>query len=110
MSHIYYSNRDALLDRVTRFTSDNSVASIPRPRTLHHQTNFTACDDAPPGCLRIACNWSTNWYLPLTREENILFGRQKFELTLNDEELIISKKYVEIFNDYIPTMIDIYML
>lgn len=110
VSHIYYTDRDALADRVRRFTSNESVASSPAPLTLHHQTNFSICCEFPPDQVQIMCNWSTHWYLPATREYHCLFGRQRFQFIFLDDRLLISRKHVEIINDYIPAMIDIYML
>lgn len=108
VSHIFYEQRSALSDRVERISSLHSPASLPLPRTVHHQSGFLLLESSQPDIVRIECSWTTHLYFPLKRSQHCLFGRQQYDIKTNDDSGAIAQKTTIILNEFIPTMADIY--
>ena len=110
LSHIYYDNRGALEDRVARFTSRDSPASNPAPRTTHILSGFRLLEGSNSETLHIRSSWVTHVFFPQRKTSHALFGLQRETLVRLHGAWLISAKTVVIKNDYIPTMLDIYCL
>ncbi|GAA4343281.1 anthranilate 1,2-dioxygenase small subunit [Pigmentiphaga soli] len=107
LSHIYYSSRAGLEDRVARIRSRKSPASQPLPRTSHVLGASLAVDGGDGTlCLRTA--WSCHVVFPRHRTAHAFFGWYRHELAETPEGWRIRRKYVALMNDYIPTMLDVY--
>lgn len=109
VSHIYYSDRNALRDRIVRFTSGTSPASRPLPRTAHMLSGVRLIDHKP-GEMRLRATWATHVYFPYRRESHAFFGTLEATLVRQGGRWLIRRKKVVLLNDYIPTMLDIYCL
>jgi 3-phenylpropionate/cinnamic acid dioxygenase small subunit len=107
LSHIYYASRAGLEDRVARIRSGRSAASTPAPRSLHLLGQIRALDTAPDR-IRLRSSWATQVFFPRSRATHAFFGRAEHELVRRDGTWKIAKKKIEMQNDYIPTMLDIY--
>jgi 3-phenylpropionate/cinnamic acid dioxygenase small subunit len=110
MSHIFYSGRAALEDRVARFTSPDSPASNPPPRTTHLLSGFRLLSGSESHRLHIRSSWVTHTYFPQRKASHALFGSQRHLLVRRDDAWIIQSKTVVIRNDHIPTMLDLYCI
>lgn len=110
MSHIYYQDRDALADRVARFTSPDSPASNPRPRTTHMIGATRSLRGSEPASMMVRSSWATHIYHPRDRTSHVLFGSRQDTVVRCGEGWRIAAKTVVIQNDFIPTMLDIYCL
>lgn len=109
VSHIYYTDRSALQDRIVRFTSGTSPASRPLPRTAH-LVNGVRLLEGSADEMRVRATWATHVYFPYRRESHAFFGISETTLARRDAQWFIQRKKVVLLNDYIPTMLDIYCL
>ena len=110
LSHIFYTSRTALEDRVTRFASANSPASNPPLRTTHLQSSFRLLSANGAGDLVVSNNWATHIFFPQGKETRTLFGVQRYNLVEAEGRFEIKAKTVFLKNDYISTMLDLYCL
>jgi 3-phenylpropionate/cinnamic acid dioxygenase small subunit len=110
LSQIFYDGRAALEDRVTRFTSPDSPASNPAPRTTHLFSCFRLLEGSKPGSIHIRSSWVTHIFFPQRKAIHALFGSQRHTVISRDSRWLIREKTVVIVNDYIPTMLDVYCL
>jgi len=110
LSHIYYSNRQGLEDRIVRIRTGRSPASTPMPRTAHLVTAILALEPPTPQRLRLRSTWSCQVFFPRARENHTFFGYAHYELVLRDSRWTIQRKKVVLQNDYIPTMLDVYCI
>lgn len=110
LSHIYYSSRAGLSDRVARITSRHAVASRPMARSVHVISGIVPL--APPDAERalLRSSWMSNVFFPRSRETQTYFGLAEYELKAKDEDWIIQKKKIVLQNDYISTLLDIYCI
>ncbi|GAA0533561.1 MAG: aromatic-ring-hydroxylating dioxygenase subunit beta [Pigmentiphaga sp.] len=108
LSHIYYANRAGLEDRVLRIMSGRSAASTPAPRTTHMLCNFHLEEGQEDDGIRIWTTWSTQMFNVRQRKTYTFFGTSLTEFGRQEESWLISRKRIELKNDYIPTFIDIY--
>jgi 3-phenylpropionate/cinnamic acid dioxygenase small subunit len=109
VSHIFYSDRSALWDRIVRFTSGTSPASRPLPRTAHLLSAVHLLDHGADE-MRLRSTWATHVYFPYRRESHTFFGPAEGTLIRHDGRWLIGRKKVVLLNEYIPTMLDIYCL
>ena len=107
LSLIYYAGRFGLEDRVFRIRSGLSSASTPPARTCHLVTNVLPTF-RPDGSCEARASWQTNVYQFKTT--TTFYGSYHYLLTPNAESWLIRKKKVLLFNDTIPTVVDIYSL
>ena len=107
LSHIYYSSRAGLEDRVVRIRSGKSAASTPTPRTAHILGSVLPLE-SPADRMRLASTWVTHVYFPRSRESHAFFGRSEHELAFRGDGWRIARKKILLQNDYIPTMLDVY--
>lgn len=107
LSHIYYSGRAGLDDRISRIKSRKSPASRPLSRTCHVLGTELVLD-RQEDLITIRSSWVCHVVLPRHREAHAFFGSYRHELKRSAEGWRIRKKTIVLLNDYIPTMLDIY--
>jgi 3-phenylpropionate/cinnamic acid dioxygenase small subunit len=110
LSHIYYSNRQGLEDRIVRIRTGRSPASTPMPRTAHLVTAILALEPLTPERLRLRSTWSSHVFFPRSHTSCTFFGYAHHELVQRDARWVIQRKKVVLQNDYIPTMLDVYCI
>jgi 3-phenylpropionate/cinnamic acid dioxygenase small subunit len=109
LSLIYYDARDGLADRVRRIRSGTSVASMPRPRTMHAITNIRLAA-VGPGRRVVHSNFSVDVYDLRRQESSRLFGYYEHELRAVGEGWKFARKKVTVLNDRLPPVVDVYSL
>jgi 3-phenylpropionate/cinnamic acid dioxygenase small subunit len=104
LSLIYYRGRRNLEDRVWRARSGLSVASAPRPRSVHQVTNiFVEAGD------RVTAAFSVHLFDKRAERTHIFFGRYDYRLARDaDAAWKIAAKKILLLNDTIPTVVDFY--
>lgn len=105
ISLIYYPNREGLEDRVYRIKTERSGASTPEPRTTHQVSNLEILSqDGDQVELRF------NWHTLAHRYKKTLefFGTCFYTLDVSGDSPLITRKVVQLNNDYIHQVIDVY--
>ncbi|WP_416414287.1 benzoate 1,2-dioxygenase small subunit [Pantoea sp. App145] len=107
ISLIYYASRDGLEDRVYRIKTERSAASTPEPRTTHSISNVEILgSDGDEHQVRYNwCTWSHRY-----KNSDVFFGNSQCTLVQVDNRLLIQRKKIQLNNDYINHVIDIYHL
>lgn len=107
VSIIYMNNRKELEHRIWRFTSGESPASYPLPRTNHMVSNvaITAVDGDE---ITVSSNWMSQSYRD--KEQRIYGGYYTHTLIRQSGELKISRKVVVLLNDVVDGFVDVYHL
>jgi len=107
LSLIYYRGRRNLEDRVWRARSGQSVASTPRPRTVHGITNvlLLQCDDE--SAETSAC-FTVHLRDVRADRTHVFFGRYEHRLVRIEGRWLIASKKILLLNDVIPTVVDFY--
>ena len=105
VSLIYYPNREGLEDRVYRIKTERSGASTPEPRTTHQVTNLEILsqDDQT---VELRFNWHTLSHR--YKKTDSFFGTSFYTLDVSSERPLITRKVVQLNNDYIHQVIDVY--
>ncbi|MBH8581986.1 benzoate 1,2-dioxygenase small subunit [Bisbaumannia pacifica] len=105
ISLIYYPNREGLEDRVYRIKTERSGASTPEPRTTHLINNLEVLgQDGDEVTLRF--NWQTLSHR--YKETQTFFGTSFYTLDVSGERPLITRKVIQLNNDYIHQVIDVY--
>lgn len=107
ISLIYYPSRDGLEDRIFRIRTERSSATVPVTRTSHNINNIEIISQDSE-IVTVEFNWIT-----LSHRYNkdfTYFGRSTYTIDFSGETPKITRKYVVLKNDYIPTVIDIYQI
>lgn len=110
LSHIYYSNRQGLEDRIVRIRTGRSPASTPMPRTAHLVTAILALEPPTAERLRLRSTWSSHVFFPRLQTSFTFFGHAIHELVRRDSRWVIQRKKAVLQNDFIPTMLDVYCI
>jgi 3-phenylpropionate/cinnamic acid dioxygenase small subunit len=108
VSIIYMSSRKELEHRIWRFTSGESPASYPLPRTNHLVSNVRVLSETADTVVA-ASNWLTQCY---RNKEQFFYGGQ-YEHTLvrqPDGGYRIRAKKVVLLNDVVLGYVDVYHL
>ncbi|WP_254275891.1 benzoate 1,2-dioxygenase small subunit [Halomonas sp. 3H] len=105
ISLIYYPSREGLEDRVYRIKTERSGASTPEPRTTHQITNLEVLKEEG-GKVELRFNWQTLNHR--YKETQTFFGSSFYTLDVSGESPLITRKVVQLNNDYIHQVIDIY--
>ena len=105
ISLIYYPNREGLEDRVYRIKTERSGASTPEPRTTHQITNLEVMKEAGD-TVELRFNWQTLNHR--YKETQTFFGTSFYTLDVSGEAPLITRKVVQLNNDYIHQVIDVY--
>lgn len=104
MSLIYYANRTGLEDRIFRIKTEQSLASMPLPRTCH-MTSVIRAYQTDEG-IRV----DSNWIVHSCRLEKVhsFFGQQSHLFDESPAGLQIVSRRVILANDVIPNVLDVY--
>ncbi|MEQ5803127.1 benzoate 1,2-dioxygenase small subunit [Halomonas sp. H10-9-1] len=105
ISLIYYPNREGLEDRVYRIKTERSGASTPEPRTTHLVSNIEVLKEEGD-TLELRFNWHT--LVHRYKKTLEFFGSSFYTLDVSGEQPLITRKVVQLNNDYIHQVIDIY--
>lgn len=105
ISLIYYPNRDGLEDRVYRIKTERSGASTPEPRTTHQVTNLEILSQ-DGDTMELRFNWHTLSHR--YKKTDSFFGTCFYSLDVSGETPLITRKVVQLNNDYIHQVIDVY--
>ena len=105
ISLIYYPNREGLEDRVYRIKTERSGASTPEPRTTHQVTNLEVLSQEGD-TVALRFNWHTLSHR--YKKTDSFFGTSFYTLDVSSERPLITRKVVQLNNDYIHQVIDIY--
>lgn len=105
ISLIYYPNREGLEDRVYRIKTERSGASTPEPRTTHQITNLEVLEEAGDR-VELRFNWHTLSHR--YKQTDSYFGSAFYTLDVSGETPLITRKVVQLNNDYIHQVIDVY--
>lgn len=105
VSLMYYPDRTGLEDRVFRIRTERSAASTPLPRTCHLVSNVLVAE-LPDGTLEVTANWVTHSFR--FGAASHFFGRYEYLLAPSEVSWRIRKKKVLVYNDTIPTVLDVY--
>lgn len=107
VSIIYMNNRKELEHRIWRFTSGDSPASYPLPRTNHMVSNV-AIQQVDDQRIVATSNWMSQIYRD--KEQLIYGGYYQHTLVRDQGELKISNKKVVLLNDVVVGFVDVYHL
>lgn len=109
ISLIYYDLRSRLADRVWRVGSGQSVANDPMPRTCHAVSNI-AIDACSSSVIKSFCCFRVDYHV--NKQSFAFFGHYHHELTSDDDgkTWLVNKQKIILMNDYIPTMMDFYLV
>ncbi|SJN14353.1 Benzoate 1,2-dioxygenase beta subunit [Halomonas citrativorans] len=105
ISLIYYPNREGLEDRVYRIKTERSGASMPEPRTTHQVTNIEILSQ-DGDTVELRFNWHTLSHR--YKKTDSFFGSSFYTLDVSGEMPLITRKVVQLNNDYIHQVIDVY--
>ena len=105
VSLMYYPDRSGLEDRVFRIRTERSAASTPLPRTSHLVSNVLVSSGAD-GCLEVTSAWVTHLFRFGVATN--FFGRSEYLLAPHGSSWRIRKKKTLVYNDTIPTVLDVY--
>lgn len=105
ISLIYYPSRDGLEDRVYRIKTERSGASTPEPRTTHMISNIELLGSSEQG-MEVRYNWVT--YSHRYQHTEHYFGTTTCVLQETGGLPQIVRKTIQLNNDYIRQVIDIY--
>jgi len=105
VSLIYIEGKETLSDRIWRFSSGDSPASTPLPRTSHIVGNITVTEFTESQTVV-----TSRWHCQVHRFKDTwsYAGRYEHRLQRNSKGLQISRKYVVLTNSVINTALDIY--
>ncbi|MGZ8311634.1 MAG: aromatic-ring-hydroxylating dioxygenase subunit beta [Allosphingosinicella sp.] len=107
LSLIYYQGRRNLEDRVWRARSGLSVASAPRPRTVHLVTNVLVIR-ADEETADLSASFAVHQHDVRAERSHAFFGRYEHRLRREAEDWRIAAKKILLLNDVIPTVVDFY--
>ena len=110
LSHIYYSRRTGLEDRIARIRSKKSPASSPMRRTTHLTSNILLLSGSADTAVTLRSSWNCHVFDPNSKKTYTLFGWAKHDLVFLDSDWRIAKKKTVIQNDYLPSMVDVYCI
>jgi 3-phenylpropionate/cinnamic acid dioxygenase small subunit len=110
VSHIYAVGRGALSDRIYRVRSSMAVSSVPMQRTTHILSEPRLGAASEPGELLVRTSWNSHVYFPRTRQSTAFFGHYEHRLVDHGEGWRIAGKKIVLQNDYIPTLMDFYLI
>lgn len=106
LSLIYYRGKDNLRDRVDRLTSGLSPVSRTLPRVVHLITNVTVTEMSWDHAT-VQSSFATHAYALRTDRVTSHFGHYEHGLRRCDDGWLISRKFVRLANDRIPTVLDV---
>jgi benzoate/toluate 1,2-dioxygenase subunit beta len=109
LSLVYYEGRSDLADRVWRARSGLSVASTPRPRTVHAVTNVLV-ERADDVTADVVSSFTVHQHDVRSGQSHVFFGRYEHRLVRQGDSWLIARKKILLLNDIIPAVIDFYSM
>ena len=111
LSLIYCNSRSQLKERTDRVAGGRSIASTPLMRTAHTVSNVLVDHAAEGGGFDVKSAAATHVFNVKTREQNVFFCLQEHYLVPAGAGVLqIKRKKLLLLNDYIPRMIDFYVI
>ena len=107
VSIVYMSSRKELEHRIWRFTSGESPASYPLPRTNHMISNVRILEETADTIVA-ASNWLTQCYR--NKEQFFYGGHYEHTLVRSGDSFRIRAKKVVLLNDVVLGYVDVYHL
>jgi benzoate/toluate 1,2-dioxygenase beta subunit/2,4,5-trichlorophenoxyacetic acid oxygenase 2 len=109
ISLIYHETRDGLEDRVVRLESQQSLTSMPLPRTAHFISNVIvrAADET---YMTAEASWMVQIYQPRTHRQAMNFGLCEVTCARFGDEWKFARKRVQLQNDFSGAVLDFYLL
>jgi 3-phenylpropionate/cinnamic acid dioxygenase small subunit len=105
VSLIYITSKADIADRLWRFTSGQSAASVPLPRTVHHVTNVDVVGVSGE-LVKVRGKWLTHAYR--FRESTVFGGYCEYVLRNDRDNFVIQKKKSVLVNDRPIMAVDLY--
>jgi len=105
VSLIYIRSKTEIGDRLWRFTSGQSAASVPLPRTVHHLTNVELVGVAADQ-VQVRAKWFTHAYR--FRESQFFGGHSEYTLRRQADGFLIQRKKSVLVNDRPVATVDLY--
>lgn len=105
VSLIYITSKTEIEDRLWRFTSGQSAASVPLPRTVHYVTNVDLIE-ATDEVVKVRGKWLTHAYR--FNELSIFGGYCEYVLQVDGGSFLIKKKKSILVNDRPAMAVDLY--
>jgi benzoate/toluate 1,2-dioxygenase subunit beta len=109
LSLIYYKGRKNLEDRIKRIVSGQSIASTPLPRYVHAVSNVQVLASDATTARVVAC-FTVHRYDPRAERTDFFFGRYDYFLNFSAGNWLIAHKRIDLLNDVIPTVLDVYSI
>ena len=107
VSILYADSRRELEHRIWRFTSGESAASTPLPRTNHLIQNVLVQEQRPDG-MKVSANWLSQSYRG--GEQYFYGGYYEYDLVNAGDDLKIRAKKIVLINDRVDGYVDLYHL
>jgi 3-phenylpropionate/cinnamic acid dioxygenase small subunit len=110
LSHVYYSSRTGLEDRIARVRSGKSPASNPLRRTTHMIGNVLVLESRAREWMKVRSSWTCHIYDPHRQQTSLVHGHSTYELASQGGGWQVAKRRSVIQNDTLPAMLDFYCL
>ncbi len=107
VSLIYIRSKIEIEDRLWRFTSGQSAASVPLPRTVHYISNIEIVD-AKRDLVDVRAKWLTHAYR--FKESHFFGGHCEYTLRRQGVDYLIQRKKSILVNDRPVATVDLYHL
>lgn len=109
ISFLYHDSRAGLAERVARLRTEQSVITMPMPRTSH-VVGLPVFGPSTSDLVRTTSPFVTHVYHPATGKMSVACGRYEHELRRTGDGWCIARKKVVLVNDRIPGMLEYFCL
>lgn len=109
ISFLYHDSRAGLEERIARLRTDQSVITMPLPRTSHLLGRPVAGSESGDA-VRATTPFVTHVYHPTTGKLSVACGRYEHELRRTGEGWRIARKKIVLVNDRIPGLLEYFCL
>jgi benzoate/toluate 1,2-dioxygenase beta subunit/2,4,5-trichlorophenoxyacetic acid oxygenase 2 len=109
ISFLYHDSRAGLAERVARLRTEQSVITMPMPRTSH-LVGQPVFGPGTNDLVRVTSPFITNVYHPATGKLSVACGRYEHELRRTGDDWCIVRKKIILVNDRIPGMLEYFCL
>ncbi|MBB5985732.1 aromatic-ring-hydroxylating dioxygenase subunit beta [Sphingobium lignivorans] len=109
LSLIYYEGKQNLADRVWRLGSGLSNASV-IPARVSHLVGNVIVDSCTGEEAVVLAAFTAHHHDPRSDRTHVFFGHYRHVFRRSGDEWLIAAKTINLMNDCIPTVADLYML
>jgi 3-phenylpropionate/cinnamic acid dioxygenase small subunit len=109
ISFLFHDSRAGLEERVARLRTDQSVITMPMPRTSHLVGQPVVTADGAD-VVRATSPFVTHVYHPSTGKLSVACGRYEHELRRTGNGWYIASKKIVLINDRIPGLLEYFCL